>query len=667
LGLAGPDELAAYLAGRSVEIVNGPAIDQFRIIAGVDVLGVETRIDIEPDWGIFPDPPEDMDPDDGITPVAGYRITNQSPNFFVDENVQQDILFVHDEDSPADSAGRLTTLDFEDFPSMESIFNGTLQPGDEGYIQPSRLTGFGMGPDTTIARGLRPGGITYSNFEGLEFDLGYGNNTLRVDAVHQPDGDRALFTRIRTGRGDDTVLVDLDEPEDGELGRSWVLVDTGRGDDLVDASASTLGLQLVGGLGDDELIGGQGDDLIHGDFGSLDFAVDLELDADTQAADRGAVRRNSVESLEPGVGGDDRIDGQGGDDRLFGGAGFDTILGGDGQDILFGDYGRVTRVGAALTVVETTQFFAGEADVLKGQGGNDFLFGGAAGDSLFGNFKEDLIIGEYARLNLRNGVARSIIRLAQGNLDLASSVFFQLYNPQFAPIIGLPPLAQPAIGADLPSRPIVDLSEGPARDMSDGDGHRPNETREIAPGDSLWSLAETYLGDPYRWNEIYALNRDTITDPDLILPGQDLELPIAAATETPSESAPEELADLHEVLDALDAQSLAESEAGWRFSNPLAVGAGPPADDADDDDRGEDVREESGVDGAEVPTPPDDGARVDVEADEFEMSSAVWSALVGWRATRSQPATTTTIGMTMSKANEKGRWLHFDGSAGRFS
>ncbi len=671
LGLTGADELAAYLAGRSVEIVNGPAIDQFRMVAGVEVLGAETRIDIEPDWGIFPDAPEDMDLEDGITPVAEYRITNQSPNFFVDENTQQDVLFVHDEDSPADSSGRMTTLDFEDFPTMESVFNGTLQPGDEGYLQPTRLIGFGMGPDTTIARGLRPGGVSYSNFEGLEFDLGYGNNTLSIDAVHQPDGDRETFTRIRTGRGDDTVLIDLDEPEDGQLGRSQVFVDTGYGDDFVDASASTLGLQLVGSFGDDELIGGQGNDLIYGDFGTVDFAVDLEVDADTRAADRGSVARNSVESLEPGVGGNDRIDGQGGDDRLFGGAGSDTLLGGDGQDILFGDYGRVTRASSVRTVIETTQLFAGEADSLNGQRGNDFLFGGAAGDVLFGTFNEDLIIGEYARLNVVNGVASSIVRLAQGDLDLAASSFFGLYNPRFAPILGLPPLAQTAVGGSLPSRPVVDLSEEPSRSMSDGDAHRSGQVREIVEGDSLWALAERHLGDPYRWNEILELNRNTISDPNLIVPGQNVEMPIDASSEAPRPDATAEVANLRDILGALDAQSLAESEAGWRFSNPLAVGAGPPKPKAEGD--GKDKTE---LDGAEVPESPEDGASLGTGSDESEMSAAVWSALVGWRATngRAMRMGDRTSGIakkitnkTLSLPNEKGRWLHFDGSAGRFS
>lgn len=47
----------------------------------------------------------------------------------------------------------------------------------------------------------------------------------------------------------------------------------------------------------------------------------------------------------------------------------------------------------------------------------------------------------------------------------------------------------------------------------------------IKSGDSLWKIAKEQLGDPLRWKEIYSLNKDTISDPDLIYPGQELVLP----------------------------------------------------------------------------------------------------------------------------------------------
>src|SRR5690606_20881036 len=62
----------------------------------------------------------------------------------------------------------------------------------------------------------------------------------------------------------------------------------------------------------------------------------------------------------------------------------------------------------------------------------------------------------------------------------------------------------------------------------------PSEPREytVQPGDTLWDIAERELGDPFRWPEIYKLNRGkvqpsggTLTDPDLIQPGWVLRIP----------------------------------------------------------------------------------------------------------------------------------------------
>lgn len=54
----------------------------------------------------------------------------------------------------------------------------------------------------------------------------------------------------------------------------------------------------------------------------------------------------------------------------------------------------------------------------------------------------------------------------------------------------------------------------------------PGATHTVAPRDTLWDLAEQYLGDGGRWPELYENNEGTIgADPDLILPGQQLVLP----------------------------------------------------------------------------------------------------------------------------------------------
>ena len=58
------------------------------------------------------------------------------------------------------------------------------------------------------------------------------------------------------------------------------------------------------------------------------------------------------------------------------------------------------------------------------------------------------------------------------------------------------------------------------------------ESVVVERGDTLWDLADEHLDDPYRWPEIYEENRGdpqpgggALTDPDLIQPGWELDLP----------------------------------------------------------------------------------------------------------------------------------------------
>jgi nucleoid-associated protein YgaU len=50
-------------------------------------------------------------------------------------------------------------------------------------------------------------------------------------------------------------------------------------------------------------------------------------------------------------------------------------------------------------------------------------------------------------------------------------------------------------------------------------------TYTVAKGDSLSKIAKQFYGDANQWRRIYDANRDQLSNPDLIHPGQNLKIP----------------------------------------------------------------------------------------------------------------------------------------------
>lgn len=63
-------------------------------------------------------------------------------------------------------------------------------------------------------------------------------------------------------------------------------------------------------------------------------------------------------------------------------------------------------------------------------------------------------------------------------------------------------------------------------------------THLVRPGDTLWDLAHQYLADPFRWTEIFGVNRDVVADPHWIYPAERLLIPGTAAAGAPVAGVP---------------------------------------------------------------------------------------------------------------------------------
>ena len=65
------------------------------------------------------------------------------------------------------------------------------------------------------------------------------------------------------------------------------------------------------------------------------------------------------------------------------------------------------------------------------------------------------------------------------------------------------------------------------------------QTHTVKKGDTLWDLAQQYLGDPFKWPELYRRNTATVQNPNLIYPDQVLVITgdVVATPGTPPDSA----------------------------------------------------------------------------------------------------------------------------------
>ncbi len=245
---------------------------------------------------------------------------------------------------------------------------------------------------------------------------GAGNDTISGDAGNDAmDG----------GAGTDTLTVSIDanitvtatqvigDGTDTYAGFEISVLTGGAGNNLIDASASSLTSFLTGGAGNDTLAGGSSNDVMDGGTGT-DFVsqagTNVVLTNTALVAGAGNDQLVSIEAFRLFAGAtSSKLDASAftvGNVSLIGGAGNDTLLAGSGSDSLDGGDGNDSLVGGA------------GADILGGGLGNDTLRGGEGNDVLNGGSDNDVMFGEAGDDGASGGSGDDSIEGGTGNDNL---------------------------------------------------------------------------------------------------------------------------------------------------------------------------------------------------------------------------------------------------------
>jgi Ca2+-binding RTX toxin-like protein len=311
--------------------------------------------------------------------------------------------------------------------------------GDRGYVYYRDLLGIIV---TEIGNG-GPGDTTDGVAHTDRYEEAVDFLTGGVDHIFGGGGNDLIFGEIDDdlilgGSGNDTIF--------GYEGDDWIkgqagddLMAGGDGDDIMEGGAGNDVMAgdnclfgsviLTGGAGDDYMMGGSGDDEMYGQGGhdqmwgnedddtmlggdGTDWMFGNEDDDhiygeegdDILCGDSGVVTLTGsevsmVQTIYPGVGGDDTIEGNDGEDMIFGGAGNDDIWGHAGNDVILGDCGKITLSGGVIELIETSDPAVGGDDTMEGNEGDDIILGGAANDEIWGNAGKDIILGDNGRLD----------------------------------------------------------------------------------------------------------------------------------------------------------------------------------------------------------------------------------------------------------------------------
>lgn len=113
-----------------------------------------------------------------------------------------------------------------------------------------------------------------------------------------------------------------------------------------------------------------------------------------------------------------------------------------------------------------------------------------------------------------------------GIFDKAGSIFGD--KPEDQKKAGASPDFRDATsGSTTGTPPAADFSDVSSGASTTAPSSASGKTYTVKSGDSLSKIAKAQYGDASQWKRIYEANRDKISNPDLIHPGQEFTIPDA--------------------------------------------------------------------------------------------------------------------------------------------
>jgi hypothetical protein len=116
------------------------------------------------------------------------------------------------------------------------------------------------------------------------------------------------------------------------------------------------------------------------------------------------------------------------------------------------------------------------------------------------------------------------------------------------------------------------VASAPAGAQDTTQAGAPPQRHVVQIGETLWGLAQLYLGDPFLWPAIYRLNTTVVEDPHWIFPGEELWLAAADHTQVAEMEPPPVVA----MGDTLPVQQEAAARPVEAVELPEALPAAPP-------------------------------------------------------------------------------------------